>query len=163
MLSNDRPTFYYNNDKDKPIRAGGIIFYKKDNDDIKILLIKDNDRYEDIGGRTDIKDITIIDTVSREVEEETNNVIKSNNIKNILITSQSFYIPHGKYIIYLVEADNYIKNLDSSVFGDIEIHDNIHRTIKWVNINKYIYNKKKFNPRIMSNEIKEYIQKNICS
>ena len=27
----ERPTFYYNNDKDKPIRAGGILYYKINN------------------------------------------------------------------------------------------------------------------------------------
>ena len=37
----ERPTFSYNNDNTKPIRAGGVILYKRTNNNIiEILLIK---------------------------------------------------------------------------------------------------------------------------
>ena len=36
----DRPTFYYNNDETKPIRAGGVIIYREINNKIQFLLIK---------------------------------------------------------------------------------------------------------------------------
>ena len=85
----ERPTFSYNNDNTKPIRAGGVILYKRtNNNNIEVLLIKkiiDNTcRYEDIGGKTDSSDINIFDTISRETEEETNNVINKNIIKTQL-------------------------------------------------------------------------------
>ena len=74
-----RPTFYYDNDEFKPIRAGGIIIYKIENNSIKLLLIRTNynnkEMYEDIGGKTDSNDISFLNTISREVGEETNYVI----------------------------------------------------------------------------------------
>jgi len=52
------PTFSYNNDNTKPIRAGGVILYKRtNNNNIEILLIKkligNIYQYEDIRGKTD--------------------------------------------------------------------------------------------------------------
>jgi hypothetical protein len=78
---NDRPTFYYNDDITKPIRAGGVIIYREINNKIQFLLIKKSlniiERYEDIGGKTDIIDVTQYDPIAREVSEETNLVIGS--------------------------------------------------------------------------------------
>jgi hypothetical protein len=69
------PTFSYNNDNTKPIRAGGVILYKRtNNNNIEILLIKkligNIYQYEDIGGKTDSLDSNILDTISREAEEK---------------------------------------------------------------------------------------------
>jgi hypothetical protein len=126
---NNRPTFYYYNDNSKPIRAGGIIIYRIMNNIIEFLLIKKNynniERYEDIGGKTDINDITINDTIAREVCEETNLVINQDIIKYQLSISVNIYIPHSKYLLYLIESNVYEKNLKSKYFGDKEIHDDL--------------------------------------
>ena len=158
----DRPTFYYENDKTKPIRAGGVIIYKKVGNDIKLLMIKTTHRnvtrYEDIGGKTDINDITEYDTVSREVAEETNLVINQKIIKYQLKNADSIYVPYSKYLVFLVEANLYERNLKSTYFGDKEIQDNIYRTINWISLDSYLNNTLNFNPRITSDHIKELIK-----
>lgn len=165
---NKRPTFYYNNDELKPIKAGGVIIYKIEEKSIKILLIKIKyinqkkdiyDFYEDIGGKTDKIDISFYDTISREVAEETNNVINPQIIKYQMSYSDDLYIEHAKYLLYIIKANSYERNLNTQSFGNKEIHDNIDRTIEWIDINDYLNNTKKFNPRIHSNEIKEYFTK----
>ena len=155
-----RPTFYYDNDEFKPIRAGGLIIYKIEQNKIKLLLIRTNfnniEVFEDIGGKTDSKDISFYETISREVGEETNNVINPNIIKNQLYNADSIYISHGKYLLYIIKANNYEKKLDVIDFGNKEIHDNIDRTIEWVNVDDYINQTKNFNVRLHSNELKKY-------
>lgn len=157
---NLRPTFYYNEDKTMPIRAGGCLIYKVFNDKIKFLMIKKtyDEKYEDIGGKTDINDITEIDTISREVEEETNMVIDKNIIKYQLSKSKSVYIPCSKYIIYLIQANSYERNLKSKYFGRKEIKDNISRTVEWVDIENIIENKLNLNPRIANDDLKNFLK-----
>jgi 8-oxo-dGTP pyrophosphatase MutT (NUDIX family) len=158
----DRPTFYYNNDETKPIRAGGVIIYREINNKIQFLLIKkcynNIDRYEDIGGKTDVNDITQYDTIAREVSEETNLVINQNVLKYQLSKSSNIYVPYSKYLLYLVEANVYERNLKPKYFGDKEIHDDIDRTIVWVDIDSYLDNKLNFNPRMTSEHVKSFIR-----
>ena len=155
-----RPTFYYDNDEFKPIRAGGIIIYKIENNSIKLLLIRTNynnkEMYEDIGGKTDSNDISFLNTISREVGEETNYVINPDIITYQLHSADSIYIPHGKYLLYIIRANNYERKLTSTHFGDKETHDNIDRTIEWVNLDDYINHTKNFNPRLHNNDLKKY-------
>ena len=135
-IRDDRPTFYYNNDINNELRAGGLIYYKlnKLTNEYDFLLIKSNNKYEDFGGRTDMCDKCIEDTVAREAEEESNNIFKKDDIYKIII-DQSFpnnkklYTKYSKYIVYLVETD---ECYDPIKFGTIEYHDNIHRTVEWI-------------------------------
>jgi hypothetical protein len=86
-----RKTFYLNNDNDFPVMAAGVIIYKVKKNVVSILLSKNKNVYEDLGGRVDLDDDTIFDTVIREVYEETNkkncNQKKIKNIKK----SKKFY------------------------------------------------------------------------
>jgi len=160
----DRPTFYYQNDISKPIRAGGVIIYRIFNDSIQFLMIKTKyknyDRYEDIGGKTDKIDISELDTIAREVSEETNQIINQQIIKYQLTKSKSIYIPHSKYLLYFVKANLYEQNLKSVYFGDKEIKDDIFRTIHWIDIKSFINNKLNFNPRITSDDVNKFIKNN---
>jgi len=158
----ERPTFSYNNDNTKPIRAGGVILYKRtNNNNIEILLIKkiigNISQYEDIGGKTDSLDSNILDTISRETEEETNNVINKNIIKNQLINSKLIYSYKSKYVVAFVKANKYERKLNSDLFGTEETHDKIIRTIHWVNINEILENKICLHPRLrmMIKELKD--------
>lgn len=159
-----RPTFLFNNDVTKPIKAGGVLIYKKHNKQIKVLMIKTSnrniDRYEDIGGKTDYIDATELDTVSREVNEETNLIINEQLIKQQLQNSNSkcIYIAHGKYILYFIHANSYESGLTKECFGDKELHDNIPRTIDWVNIETIINNKLNIHPRLCANEFKDALK-----
>ena len=158
----DRPTFYYDNDNTKPIRAGGVIIYREINNRIDFLLIKKKhngiERYEDIGGKTDINDINEYDTIAREVFEETNSIINQDVIKYQLSKSSNIYVPYSKYLLYLVEANVYEKNLKPIYFGDKEIHDDINRTIVWIDINSFLDNKLNFNPRMNSENVRSFIK-----
>lgn len=141
----DRPTFYFNDDERKPIRAGGIVFYQKRDDDIYILLMKCRDRlvYEDFGGKTDSVDKDYHETVLRELLEESNNKFDYEEIKEKIHKQKPLYNKHGKYVLFLVEL---IDDIDPSIFGDYEIHDNIYRDVAWVSLS----------------EIEDASYKNIC-
>ena len=62
MSYDDRPTFYLDNNTECPIRAGGVLFYRKnpETENYDIMLIYSRKHYEDFGGRTDKKDKSII-------------------------------------------------------------------------------------------------------
>ena len=130
---NDRPTFYFKEDSNRPIRAGGVLFYRRDKNRTNVLMIKNRGRYEDFGGRTDAIDTSIEDTIAREVEEESNGIFNSVEIKSYLKDKNTISIHNSKYLLYFVELDKYY---DPELFGDKEIHDNINRTVEWVSYDK---------------------------
>jgi 8-oxo-dGTP pyrophosphatase MutT (NUDIX family) len=134
-IKDKRRTFYLDDDDEKPLRAGGVIIYKYvDESNIELLLISSRGQYEDIGGCTDINDTDIFDTVSREVEEETNEVITYNEIIKRLHDSVYVYSKSSKYIIFIVQATEEEENLNTEDFGNKEIHDDISRTISWISL-----------------------------
>jgi len=125
----NQPTFLYSKDK-LPVKAGGVIFYYIDeNMMVRFLLLHSRGRYEDFGGKTDIKDTCYEDTVAREVEEESNNIFKKEDIKKKIKDLEPIYTKHSKYIIYFIKLDS---DIDSALFGDKEIYENIPRTVEWV-------------------------------
>jgi 8-oxo-dGTP pyrophosphatase MutT (NUDIX family) len=162
-LSITRPTFSYLKDNNKPIRAGGVIIYRKINNQIEFLLIKkligNIERYEDIGGKTDKEDIDELDTIARETFEETNNIISQSVIKKQLEFSKSCYNLKSKYVLYFIKANKYEKKLKAEIFGNVELHDSIHRTIEWVNSKLIIDKIINLHPRLilMIHDIKKYI------
>ena len=125
----DRPTFYHQNDKGKPIRAGGVLFYKLDKDAYKLLLIYSRNNYEDFGGCTDNIDKNIKETVSREVAEESNFVFSQKFVQDKLNDEKSVYITKSKYILYFIELK---EDYDPNIFGDKEHHDGFDRTVEWI-------------------------------
>jgi hypothetical protein len=111
---NDRPTFFY---KQKyPIRAGGILFYRIKNKKYEYLVVKTNDTYSDLGGKTEICDRDIYDTISREVKEESNSYFIQNSIYSLLVDNinKSKYLVKAKYLLFILEShiDTDINNLD---------------------------------------------------
>ncbi len=155
----NRPTFF-NNDENQPIRAGGIIFYKIDpfTKNIKLLMqyteridqrtnIKRN-VYEDIGGKTDEKDNNIYDTITREIVEETNNIITKEIIKEHLDKKHhTFYLKHSKYFLILVEANKYIIDINPRAYGKNESNGK-KRLFYWIDANKLKIKGTPFNERI---------------
>lgn len=131
-----RPTFYLDDEHTQELRAGGVLFYKynEDKTNFDLLLIYSRNNYEDFGGCTDENDTNIIDTVSREVNEESNGIFEQDVIKNKIKDSIPIYIKHCKYALYFVELH---ENYNSGDFGDKEIHDNINRTVEWVSYDKF--------------------------
>jgi hypothetical protein len=127
-----RPTFYLCEDYDKkyPIRAGGVLFYFKD----EFLMIHSRGKYEDFGGQTDIGDNDLVDTVCREVEEESNGIFSKEYVKEKIKDIEPIYIKHCKYMLYIVELD---KHYDPEIFGNKEIYDGLDRTIEWISWSEY--------------------------
>jgi hypothetical protein len=133
---NDRPTFFYKHKY--PIRAGGILFYRIKNKKYEYLVVKTNDTYSDLGGKTEICDRDIYDTISREVKEESNSYFIQNSIYSLLVDNinKSKYLVKAKYLLFILEShiDTDINNLDwidKNTFIDnihprlIEIIDNL--------------------------------------
>jgi 8-oxo-dGTP pyrophosphatase MutT (NUDIX family) len=138
-----RKTFYLDNDNEKPLRAGGVIIYRKTKEGkIELLLINSETRkkYEDIGGSTDEKDENIKMTIAREVEEETNKVISYGSMYRRLCENPPFiYSKNSKYIVYIIKASPTEEKLESELFGNREIHDDIPRVIDWLPLSTFLH------------------------
>jgi hypothetical protein len=137
--------FYLNNDKECPVKAGGVLFYKYNNkNELKVLVINKNNRYEDFGGRIESrKDRNIIDTVSREVAEESNNIFQNDYISEELNKLQPIYIKDSKYLLYVIELD---KEYSEKSFSDMEYYSKCFRNVEWLLFENFIT--KSIHPRI---------------
>ena len=127
-----RDEFYAN-----PVSAAGCLFYKEINGKKKLLLIKYDDsgwpKLDDLGGKVDDVDATIYDTIARETMEESNHVISYEFMKNMCESKQyiPFYSRHSNYYCIVVKVnDDFFPN--TNVFGNLELTDNIRRTVAWV-------------------------------
>jgi hypothetical protein len=154
-----RPTFYLDDEKTIELRAGGILFYKynEDKTNFDMLMIKSREKYEDFGGCTDILDKDIYDTISREVEEESNGIIKKHEVRKLIENQNPIYIKHCKYALFIVETNiDYIPK----DFGNLEIHDNIERTVEWISYDQTNDSefKKKLNFRLTSYNVLNYLK-----
>src|ERR1700744_3977297 len=101
----DRPIFQYTDSDNvvSDVKAGGVLFYKIDDDDhIKFLMIKNRGKYEDFGGCTDNGDKNIMETIAREVQEESNNIFKKKDILNRIKTITPIYSKISKYLLYII-------------------------------------------------------------
>jgi hypothetical protein len=153
-LRDNRPTFYHN---DAPVRAAGVLFWRRVNNKIDLLLIENSwtKNFEDIGGKTDIVDTNYVDTIAREVEEETNGIIKASYIKTNVPDTRKYYCKDSKYLLHVVKADQFVAGLKQEDFGQIELHTGYARNIKWINKNDYF--KKPKNPRLEFYKLNSFI------
>jgi hypothetical protein len=131
----NRPTFYFQNDKAKPIRAGGLILYNYDKiiKELKFLMVEFKNIYEDFGGKTDEKDIDELETIIREVDEESNKILDVGELLNKLKNQNGLYNKKGKYLLYIIETKIDYNPKD---FGQIEFSQNRKRTVKWMTVNQ---------------------------
>lgn len=135
ILTNKRKIIYLEEDPVKPVVAAGVIFYRYDGKDMQLMLINSRNKLEDIGGKIDQIDESIEEAAAREVEEETNKIIKASDIidrLNEARSSQKIYVKNSKYLIYIVKANDSERKLTIDDFGDYEEHDKIKRTIQWI-------------------------------
>ena len=81
-MGQERPTFFTRSGK--PIRAGGVLFKHEQKGYLMQKVMKEKNKYvyTDFGGKTDAQDKDIIDTVLRELKEETG--LTARHWKNIL-------------------------------------------------------------------------------
>ena len=161
-----RKCFYYDNDKEKPILAAGVLFVKEENGKKYVLMQKKKekekqDEYSDFGGKIDIKDETAVETIARELGEELNygfydstksekiyldttkelkRLIQENIIKKI-------YQERAKYFIIIAKLPENI-SLDFERIGNSEKLDKINRTVEWIDYEQFLklYNGTKKTP-----------------
>jgi hypothetical protein len=127
-----RTVMYLNDDETKPITAGGSVFYKNIKGKMMLLIIENNNKYEDIGGKIDPDDENIYTAVAREIIEETNGLIADDKLASRLEKASYAYVPKSKYVIFILSANSAEKVLKKKDFGEYEEHDNIKRTIGWI-------------------------------
>lgn len=129
-MKEQRPTFFTKNGN--PIRAGGVLFtHKKLGYLMQKVETKDsNYKYTDFGGKTDAVDLDIVDTILRELREETNNELI---ISRDLLEKKSIkkYLSESKYLIFIIRVKSDFA-LEIENMGDEEICNKHKRKVVWV-------------------------------
>lgn len=171
-----RKVFYFDNDKDKPILAAGILFVREMDGKVQVLVQNVEEepgkhRYSDFGGKIDLDDKTLIQTVARELGEELNYGIyetrRGNNIyldntalkkiiqQNILKT---FYQSVAKYFVIFAKFNDNLQ-LDMEKIGKTEKLDKINRTVSWIPAEDFIAShfNHTLHPRLWGKQILEFM------
>lgn len=122
----DRPTFEH---EGQPVRACGILLWTRKNNQIHRLFRKIKNKYEDIGGKTDVKDINAKETAIRETVEETDGKLFSEThtrdqcaviLRELVdkVSPQDIeYNKISKYLLYRIEVEPDILDLSMKRFG----------------------------------------------
>ncbi len=140
-----RPLF---NVEGRPIRAAGVILYYREKETICFLFIVCNKEIEPFGGKTDMIDKDVKQTVVREAGEESNGIIKLN--ENDL--HDSLYFPLSKYLLFFVESNT---KFEPKLFGTKELHENINRLVEWMTYDQIIHQKmRKIDKKIFLTKIR---------
>lgn len=137
------------------ISACGCLIYKIENNKVKLLLIryfdqKKNNKLDDFGGKVDIIDNSVFETIARETSEETNDLISKKYVLDKIISKEyaSYYTPSAKYYFIVIECDNKFYP-NTRVFGKKEKHEKIPREIRWLD---YASNKRRIAKRLSDNK-----------
>lgn len=126
----------------KPVLAAGVLFHKIVDGDVQVLVVRYFDpnwpNLDDLGGRANIFDRHVFDTIVREVREETNGIIEITLAMSQI--AKKVYVPESKYACWLIDADsqeaNGVANLECADFGVLERDDDIFRLVNWFKIPK---------------------------
>ena len=133
-----RPTFTY---KGQPVRAAGILLYTYVRGQKWYLLRKAKGKWQDMGGKTDDHDSSIVETAIREACEETNGRIfcEDDTYETCMARLQSMigkgrghrirYNKKSKYVLFVLQVEN-IMHLPMSRFGSCEA-DGMKHVYKW--------------------------------
>lgn len=155
-------TFYLNNDINIPIRACGILFYRKTyKNKYEFLMIHNFARkcYEDFGGKIDrCIDSSIHETAARETEEESNGIFKKSEIIKSLYTCPFIY--HEMYLLFITEIDRSFYNINVKKFGRYEKCDfkkRYPRSVNWVPFETVMNNNMRINNRVNKTKLKEIL------
>lgn len=122
-----RPTFEYNG---KPVKAAGMLIWTEAKGKKWTLFRKYKGKWADLGGKTANEDKTILDTVVREVCEETNECLfgkdetecasKVRDILNVSRGNKIYYDAKCKYVLFVCRVDPKLLDLPLSRFGTSE-------------------------------------------
>ena len=91
------------------------------------------------------------------MEEESNCKLTANYVRSLAQDNEILYIPNSKYGLLILQLD---EKLDCQIFGEKEIHDNIYRTVEWINIDTFLKEDfyDKLHIRLRSDNIFEFIK-----
>ena len=122
-----RPTFEYNG---QPVKAAGMLIWTEVGGQRHTLFRKYKGKWTDLGGKTDKRDQTILDTVVREVCEETNHGLFggeatecASKVRDILESkhdNEILYDAKCKYVLFVCRANPSLVKLPMSRFGNAE-------------------------------------------
>ena len=146
-----RPTFYY---KNQEVKAAGILFYVR-NRESKFYLLRKHRNWSDIGGKTEPEDKNILDTILREVIEETNHVLLDPahtkeqamaSLRKLLKDTdlEIFYNKGAKYLMLRVEVPEHLYYMDNKRFGNVEHTTSQAHHYSWI---KFVV-RNKLHPRL---------------
>lgn len=90
------------------LKLDGFLFYRIYNNNKEFLVIEENNKYSDLGGKTEHYDENIYDTISWEVYEESNKYFDKDKIYNKIIQNknQGIYLKNAKYLLYILELED---------------------------------------------------------
>ena len=166
----ERKVFYYQ--EDKPVTAAGILFIKEETKEVLVQRLPKEDGfiYTDFGGKIDMSDESVMDTISRELGEEINYGIylkkdkiylDEKSLKEIIEnnTKNQLYIPFAKYLLTFTQFDSKILALNMKIIGEKEKLDDIQRTVQWISYDEFIsaHFDHKLHPRLWNKSIIEYL------
>ena len=131
--------FYFIDDNNNKISAGGLLPYRYNTttNEYEFLMIKyfknNVPYYSDFGGCVDKSDCDIYMTIARETNEESNGIFKLNKVYKNLQNGYYLFNIKSKYVVILCLINVLTKKqIDCTMFGNIEYHDNIKRTVEWI-------------------------------
>lgn len=143
---NQRPHFIMNK---KKITAGGLLIMNFETEKCLLQYSTKKNRFEDLGGKAEYTDDTIIHSIVREVYEESNRLIGAEDNKISFKNAQFFYIHEAKYILVVIDSKDINIETDMKKYGIIEEHTNFERYLNWIDIPNILENKVEVNPRIL--------------
>lgn len=159
--SSSRP--HFNIDGNVYVSAG-VLMYMTDIEGKTYYLLQqreDRNYIEDLGGKSDVGDTSIMDVALREMLEELNcyaphkhkpknNVLSRQFLLKYLKQSEQILAPKSKYVLFLMKIP-YLQSLrDLSKYGDCEYDSQgkvvLNRTLRWVE--KWKLRKTQLHPRL---------------
>jgi len=163
-LLTSRKVFFINRPKNgtlvkSPTTAAGILFFKVIDGKIYLLLISYNEKkyslLDDLGGRAEVYDQSIFQTINREVAEESNDLIQ---VDSQNLQCNQVYVADSKYLCLIVKLDSDAYQ-DTSIFGTFESTNKFERTIKWYEFTDQL--KPQLSHRIRQSDIYDAIAQSI--
>jgi 8-oxo-dGTP pyrophosphatase MutT (NUDIX family) len=118
----------------KPVFAAGVILSKFVDGQLQLLLQEKKGGFQDLGGKVEVGDTTVLDTIAREASEETNGLLDKEDLKSRLSTDEKeyYYVAHSKYLFTILPATEKESVLEEGAFGSKEEGQGYERLIKWI-------------------------------
>jgi len=150
------PRYAFETADRRTVSAVGALFYSPTHGFLMQSVPDKNGeiRLTDFGGKVDSKDETFINSLCREVAEETNSVFppEYDFLGNCL---KYLYLNDSKYLLLICQAPPEFESIDLSQFGTSEDGSSINRTVVWVSVEDFL-RAQNLHPRL-SSQVKDMV------